>query len=380
MPKIAIVHDYFIQMGGAEKVAEELQVIFPSATMFSTVDLRGESAIGKRKSSWLQKLPINKKNHRYFFLFYPFAVESLDLTEFDIIISSSSSYAKGVKKRKDAIHICYCHTPMRWVWSYENYAEREDFGKFSRFVLPIVLSALKRWDLRAAKKPDYFVANSKTIAKRIKECYGRESIVIPPPIDVQRFSIDEQDDDYYLILSRLVPYKKLDLAVKAFKKLNRQLIVIGEGTDRNRLESMAGENTTFLGRQPDSVVNQIAARCRALIFPGEEDFGMTPLEINAAGRPVIAYNAGGALETVIDNETGVFFKEQTTESLVEAIERFETLVWDKNRLRDHAARFDRSVFAERITNYLQEVIPESIGFGLERKELKRQFGLQQSAT
>ncbi len=361
MSKIAIVHDYFIQMGGAEKVAEELHSIFPSATMFSTFDLREKSELNgrKTKSSWLQMLPINRKNHRHFFLLYPFAVETLDLSDFDLIISSSSGYAKGVKKRKDAIHVCYCHTPMRWVWQYDSYAAREKFGTISRAILPFLLSGLKHWDLRAAKQPDFFIANSQTISKRIKECYNRDSIVIAPPIDVERFSMDEQNDDYYLLLARLSPYKRLDLAIEACKKLDRPLIVIGEGTDRQRLEKLAGKNTVFLGRQPDSVVNQYAGRCRALIFPGEEDFGMTPLEINAAGRPVIAFRAGGATETVIENETGVFFNQQTTDSLTEAIVRFETLSWDKQTLLRHAKKFDRSIFARRISEYLQEIVPGS---------------------
>ena len=293
-------------------------------------------------------------------MLYPFAVETLDLSDYDLIFSSSSGYAKGVKKRKDAIHVCYCHTPMRWVWRYESYAAREKFGTISRAILPFLLSGLKHWDLRAAKQPDYIIANSQTIAKRIKECYNRDSIVISPPINVERFSMDEQNDDYYLLFSRLSPYKRLDLAIKACKKLNRPLVVIGEGTDREKLQKMAGKNTIFLGRQPDSVVNKYAGRCRALIFPGEEDFGMTPLEINAAGRPVIAFRAGGATETVIENETGVFFEKQKTDSLIKAIEKFETLSWDKQSLRRHAQKFDRSVFAQRISDYLQEIIPGAL--------------------
>lgn len=330
MLKIAIVHDYFIQMGGAEKVAEELHSIFPTATMYSTVDLRKDGdVIGKRKTSWLQKLPINKDNHRYFFMLYPLAVESLDLREFDVIISSTSGYAKGVRKRKDAIHICYCHAPMRWVWRFENYALREKFGIVRRAILPIMLKALKYWDIRASRQPDFVIANSKTIAKRIEQCYQRESFVIPPPIDVERFANDEPDGDFYLLLSRLSPYKRLDIAVEACNKANRRLVVIGDGPDRKRLTRIGGTNIEFLGRQPDSVVNKYAGSCRALIFPGEEDFGMTPLEINAAGRPVIAFRAGGATETVIENKTGIFFDKQTPESVIEAIERFEGLTWIK---------------------------------------------------
>jgi glycosyltransferase involved in cell wall biosynthesis len=359
MSKIALVHDYFIQMGGAEKVAEELQTLFPDSPMFTTVDQRNGSATplqkSMAKSSWMQKLPINKRNHRHYFMLYPLAVESLDLSEYDLIISSTSGYAKGVHKKKGAIHICYCHTPMRWVWRYEAYAEREEFGGLKKAVLPILLKGLKRWDLRAAKQPDYYIANSEVVARRIKECYGREAVVIPPPIDVKRFTYDEPDGDYYLILSRLAPYKRLDLAIKACEKLDRPLVVIGDGVDREQLEKIAGPKTKFLGRQPDEVVNKYASRCRALIFPGEEDFGMTPLEINASGRPVIAFRGGGATETVIENETGVFFNEQTTESVIEAIENFESRSWDRQILRNHAEKFDRAVFNQRILKFLGEV-------------------------
>ncbi len=359
MSKIALVHDYFIQMGGAEKVAEELQTLFPNAPMFSTVDQRVEEPAnlqnGVAKTSWMQNLPINKKNHRHYFLLYPFAVESLDLSAYDLILSSTSGYAKGVRKKKGAIHICYCHTPMRWVWRYNAYAEREEFSGLKKAVLPILLKGLKRWDLRASRQPDYYIANSKVVADRIEQCYGRKAEVIPPPIDVERFTYDEPDEDYYLILSRLAPYKRLDLAIKACEKLDRPLVVIGDGVAREKLEKIAGKKTRFLGRQSDEVVNKYASRCRALIFPGEEDFGMTPLEINASGRPVIAFRGGGATETVIENETGVFFNEQTCESVIEAIENFETLSWDRQAMRNHAEKFDRKVFNTRITQFLSKV-------------------------
>ena len=197
---------------------------------------------------------------------------------------------------------------MRWAWRYEDYAAREEFGTVKRTVLPLALAALRRWDLRAAEQPDFYIVNSQNVAQRIKEIYGRDSVVIPPPIDVGRFSADAPDEDYYLILSRMIAYKHLDLAIEACKKMNRRLVVIGDGPDRKRLESLAGKNTEFLGRQPDDVVTKYASRCRALLFPGEEDFGMVPLEINAAGRPVIAFGKGGATETVVAGETGIFFQ------------------------------------------------------------------------
>lgn len=351
--KIAIVHDYFIQKGGAEKVAQELHDMFPSSTLVTTVDIHQTPGI---VTSWLRHLKITEKNHRLFFLLYPLAVETLDLTEYDLIISSSSGYAKGVRKRKDAIHICYCHTPMRWVWRFGAYAERENFGAITKRILPVLLALLKHWDLAASRRPDYYIANSQVVADRITRAYKRDSIVISPPIDTERFAESDVDGDFYLILSRLAPYKRLDLAVEACKRLGRRLVVIGDGTARQHLESLAGPETEFLGRADDAVVAEYAGRCKALIFPGEEDFGMTPLEINAAGRPVIAYRAGGAIETVIENGTGVFFDEQQPESLMSAIEDFELKTWDREVIRKHAVSFGREVFISSIVQFVESVL------------------------
>lgn len=361
MSKIALAHDYFIQMGGAERVAEVLHSIFPTAPMFTAVDRRPQLPLNLRKdkvrTSWMQKLPISTKNHRNYFLLYPLAFESFDMSDFDLIISSSSGYAKGLRKKKSAIHVNYCHTPMRWVWRYEDYAAREQFSRLKRNILPFLLRGLKNWDLRAAEQPDLFIANSNIVAERIKRFYKRDALVIPPPIDVARFSPDEPDEDFYLLLSRLVPYKRLDLAIKACEKLDRPLVVIGDGAARFELEKIAGPKTKFLGRQPDEVVARYASRCRALIFPGEEDFGMTPLEINSAGRPIIAFRAGGATETVVEGETGVFFNNQTTGSIISAIEEFESLSFDRLAIRRHAEKFDTRVFSSRIRKFIEEVVP-----------------------
>lgn len=360
MSRIALVHDYFIQMGGAERVAEEFQAIFPDAPMFTTVDQRIGTRIPRSaaRTSWMQQFPITKQNHRNYFLLYPFAVESLDLSEYDVILSSTSGYAKGVRKKPGAVHVCYCHTPMRWVWKYEQYAKREEFGSLKRALLPYLIKGLKRWDIRAAKSPDHYIANSRYVADLIRKYYDREAAVIPPPIDVNRFRPRASHEDFYLLLSRLAPYKRLDLAVRACKKLNRRLVVIGDGVARGQLEELAGPRTTFMGQQPDEVVNDFASRCRALIFPGEEDFGMTPLEVNAAGRPVIAYFGGGASETVIENVTGKFFKSQDVKSLVAAIEAFESQEWDGKRIRAHAESFDKEVFRRRIVSFLEHLSPE----------------------
>jgi glycosyltransferase involved in cell wall biosynthesis len=350
-------------MGGAERVAAAMHDSFPTAPMYTTValphrlpkELRGADI----RTSAMQWLPGMEHRFRQYFMLYPFAVEHFDLSEFDLIFSSSSGYAKGVRRRSDAIHVCYCHTPMRWVWRYEDYAARENFGRVARSLLPVSLWGLKKWDLRAAQQPNYYIANSRQVAQRIKQFYGRESIVIPPPIDVDRFQMSSRVDDYYLVLSRLVGYKRIDLAIEACKRLGRRLVIIGDGPDRERLEKLAGPKTEFLGRQPDAQVNQYASRCRALLFPGEEDFGMVPLEVNAAGRPVIAFRGGGAMETVVDGMTGVFFNNPTSASLIEAIENFESRTWHQHLLRGHAEKFDRSVFAFRVLQFLSSVAPSS---------------------
>ncbi len=363
MSKIALVHDYFIQMGGAERVAAAMHDSFPFAPIYTTValphQLPHELKTADIRTSPMQWLPNMERRFRQYFMLYPFAVEQFDLSQYDLILSSSSGYAKGVRRRRNAIHVCYCHTPMRWVWRYQDYAERESFGGLARLVLPMFLWGLKKWDLRAAQQPNYYIANSKVVAERIKKIYGREAIVIPPPIDVDRFEPAAVVEDYYLILSRLVPYKRIDLAIEACNKLGRRLVIIGEGPDRERLEKLSGPTIEFLGRQTDTQVNLYASRCRALLFPGEEDFGMVPLEVNAAGRPVIAYRAGGAVETVVEGVTGLFFDEPNSSSLVEAIEDFESRIWNSVLARKHAEKFDRKVFSFRVLQFLGSVAPSS---------------------
>ena len=344
-------------------MAEAMHDSFPSAPMYTTVALPQSLPQRLRsadiRTSVLQHLPNIDRRFRHYFMLYPFAVEHFDLSQYDLIFSSSSGYAKGVRRRRNAIHVCYCHTPMRWVWRYEDYVAREGFGSLARRALPFLLWGLRKWDLRASRQPNYYIANSRLVAERIKKIYGREAFVIPPPIDVNRFHMSDEIDDYYLVLSRLMPYKRIDLAIEACKRMNRRLIVIGDGPDRERLERLADDRIEFLGRQPDAIVNYYAARCRALMFPGEEDFGMAPLEANAAGRPVIAYRGGGAVETVEESVTGVFFDQADSRSLAEAIEKFEGLRWDQYTLRSHAEKFDRTVFAFRVLQFLGSVAPAS---------------------
>src|SRR6267143_158197 len=318
-------------MGGAERVAAAMHDSFPSAPIYTTValphrlpkELRGADI----RTSAMQRLPGMEQRFRQYFMLYPLAVERFDLSEYDLIFSSSSGYAKGVRRRRNAIHVCYCHTPMRWVWRYDDYVARERFGKVVRGALPMLLWGLRKWDLRASQQPNYYIANSRLVASRIRKIYGREAHVIPPPIDVNRFHMSSEIDDYYLVLSRLMPYKRIDLAIEACKRLDRRLVIIGDGPDRERLEKLAGPKTEFLGRQPDQIVNHYASHCRALLFTGEEDFGMVPLEVNAAGRPVIAFRGGGAIETVVEGITGVFFDTPVSTAVVEAIEDFESRSW-----------------------------------------------------
>ena len=256
---------------------------------------------------------------------------------------------------------------MRWVWRFPDYMRREHFSAVTKATLNLMVKGLRRWEVRAATRPDYYIANSHIVADRLKAAFGVEAKVIEPPIVTSRFTVSTSVEDYYLILSRLVPYKRIDLAVEACTRTGRRLVIIGGGPDRARLESLAGPTVEFLGRQPDSVVNHYASRCRALIFPGEEDFGMAPLEVNAAGRPVVAYGAGGATETVIENVNGILFRPQTTVSLIQALEKCESRNWNSATIRRRAQRYDIHVFQERLLDFLSQISP-AIQDGLGRQK------------
>jgi glycosyltransferase involved in cell wall biosynthesis len=330
----------------------------PDATVFATVALedRLPSLLQgvKVRTSWLQKLPFLRQMYRVYFLLYPLGVRALDLSKYDCVLSSSSGYAKGVRTGRNAIHICYCHTPMRWAWSYDKYSERESMGGIVRAIVGKAILALQRWDLNASRQPDHFIANSRTVAHRIMTHYGRVAEVIHPPVDVERFAVSErQGGDYYLVLSRLVPYKRIDLAIRACNLLGTKLVIVGAGPDGAALKKIAGPSVKFAGRLSDREVERTVADCKALLFPGEEDFGMAPLELAAAGKPTIAYGAGGALETVIDEKTGLFFSEQTPESLADAIVRFEKRTFSPRVLRAHAERFSIAVFQTRMREFLK---------------------------
>lgn len=363
--KVAIVHDYLNQAGGAERVVGTLHTMFPEAPIFTTILDRGSLWEVLRdadiRTSWMQKLPLLKRHFKAYLLFYPGAIERFDLSEYDLVISSSSAFGKAAITRKDAVHICYCHTPMRFVWDYERYMEREQYGSPVRAVLVPVLRRFRKWDVKTAVRPDTYVANSTVVADRIRRFYGRESVIVPPPVAVQRFTPGSRVEDFYLIVSRLNPYKRVDLVVKAFNDLGRPLVIIGDGPDRVVLERMAKPNIKFLGRLPDPEVAEYYARCRALIFPGDEDFGIVPLEANAAGRPVIAFKAGGALDTVVNGQTGIFFQELTPESLSEAVLCAEKTEWNSVAIRKHAEDYAEPHFRQRFMCVVEETVERRLG-------------------
>lgn len=357
--KIAVVHDYFTQMGGAEIVAQNLLALFPGADLFTTVALRDQMPEKLKdvpvQTSWMQALPGMGKCYRFYLPLYPWAVQSLDLSSYDLVLSSSSGFAKGVRTRPDALHVCYCHTTPRWIWNHENYMKRERLPTPARGLLRQLIKPLKRWDEQAARRPDYFLVNSNAVKTRVQNDYGRSSTVIHPPIDVDRFKLCPNIGDYYLVLARLVSYKRIDIAIQACNRFKKKLIVIGCGPDRAALERMAGPTIEFKGKLSNQEVGVYVSSCRALIFPGEEDFGMSPLEVAAAGRPTIAYKGGGAVETILEGRTGMFFNAQTPESLMEAMQKFDKADWDPQIIRKHARQFSVEAFGHRMRTYLDRI-------------------------
>lgn len=362
--KVALVHDYLNQMGGAERVVMAFHEIFPDAPIYTSIydPQRVDPVFQKMdiRTSFMQKLPLVTRHHQPYLPFYPFAMENLDLRGYDLVLSSSSAFGKGVITRPETLHICYCHTPMRWCWNYDEYVEREHLGKVARGILPLMITGLRIWDQTSAMRVDHFIANSPVVAERIRKYYRREAAYIPPPVDASRFPFDPAivPDDYFLVLSRLVPYKRIDLAIQACNQLQLPLVIIGGGRDLDRLKQMAGPTIRFMGRLSDEEVIHYITQCRAFLFPGEEDFGITPLEAQACGRPVIAYGAGGALASIIDGITGRFFKEQTVESLANVLATFDERLFDSNVIRSHALEFDMPLFRRRILQFVEAKLSE----------------------
>ncbi len=356
--KVAIVHYWWLTNRGGEAVVTALIELYPDADLFVHVcdeslvrATLGEAFKGQIFTSFISRLPGAKKHYQKYLPLMPLALEQLDLSSYDLVFSSESGPAKGVITRPDAYHICYCHSPMRYLWDmYHEYLERS--GRLVRWLFPLFAHWLRVWDQASANRVDLFVANSTFIASRIRKFYRRESEVIFPPVDTNDFSADRQRRDFYLYLGQLVPYKRPDLAVEAFSRLGLPLVIIGEGEMFKELSRNAPPNIKFLGRQPFAVVKDHLEQCKALIFPGVEDFGIVPVEAMAAGAPVIAYGRGGVTDTVINGETGLLFNDQSAEGIIESVRRLEqeSSSFGHGKIREHALSFDKSVFKESIAN------------------------------
>jgi glycosyltransferase involved in cell wall biosynthesis len=358
--KVAIVHDWLNQIGGAEGVLDALVEMFPEAPVYTSIYWPEAMPAAYRqwdiRTTWMDRLPGIHRHHQPYLLLYPLAFSGLDLGSYDLVISNKSAFCLGVRTSPETRHICYCLTPTRFVWDYEAYIDREQVGGVARgFVRPF-LGRLQRWERDAADRVNAFLAISHEVQDRVRRLYDRESAIIHPPVETGRFAptLDGDHDDYFLIVSRLVPYKRIDLAVRAFTELGLPLWIGGSGRDRSSLEAMAGPNIRFLGRVPDEDMGRLMARCRAFVFPGLEDFGITPVQAMAAGRPVIAYAGGGALDYVVDGATGIFFHQQTPESLSAAVRRFDETAFQPAAIRAHAEQFDVRVFRSRLLAFIEE--------------------------
>lgn len=368
--KIALVHDWFYTNGGAEKVVHSIGNIYNNLDYFSLIDFLNKNDRGfivndkKVNVSFIQKLPTAKKNHRKFLQFFPKAIESFNLNKYDVIISSSSSVAKGVLTNQNQLHICYCHSPMRYAWNlYHEYLEDKNLNKgIKGWYAKWVLSKLRTWDIISTQRVDFFIANSNYIAKRIKKIYNRESIVIYPPVDTKKFSLYIEKEDYYVTASRLVSYKKIDVIVNAFNMMpNKKLIVIGNGPELNKLKGLAKKNVEILGYVEEEKMILLLQKAKAMVFAADEDFGILPVESQSCGTPVIALNKGGLKETVIENKTGVFFSNQKQEDIIDAIKRFESMVFDYKGIRENAERFSKERFEIEFENFVKLKIKDFKG-------------------
>lgn len=367
--KIAIVHDWLTGMRGGEKVLEVLCELYPHATLFTLLHNKGSLSTTieqmKIKTSFINKLPFKQKKYRSYLPIFPIAMELMDFYEYDVIISTSHCVAKNAKGKKDALHICYCHTPMRYVWEmYEEYFGKGKAGVFTRAAMKLISPLLRKWDVKTSSRVNYYIANSKNVANRINNYYKRSSDIIYPPVDCSQFQLSESNKDYFLIVSALVPYKRVDMAIKVFNKLGKKLVIVGSGPEEKYLRSIAKDNIEFFGWTNNDELANYYANCKALIFPGIEDFGIVPLEAMASGKPVIAFAKGGALETVVESDqlkTGVFFYEQNEKSLEDAINRFENTMFIPKQIREHALKYDRASFKAQIKSYIEEKIALSLG-------------------
>lgn len=356
--KTAIVHDWLMSPGGAEKVLDAIFSIYPSPiyTLLKRKQILQGTSFEHAQifNSFIQNLPFASSGYRNYLPLFPAAIESFDLGNYDLILSSSHAVAKGVRINQGQLHICYCHTPMRYAWDlYEQYMD--SLGVPEKWMAKWVLSYLRKWDLKNLQKVHHFIANSYYIAQRIRRLYGREATVIYPPIQTQEFDFRSKKENFYVTISRLVPYKRVDLIIEAFRQMpSRHLIVIGEGPEWSRLNKLAGKNVKLLGFQPDVIRKEYLSHAKGFVFAAEEDFGIAPVEAQAAGTPVIAYGKGGVKETVIERKTGVFFAEQTVESLVQAVNEFESLELDPEEIRSNVKRFDILRFNREFKQFVDQ--------------------------
>jgi glycosyltransferase involved in cell wall biosynthesis len=376
--RVAIVHHWFISLGGGERVVESIASIFPTADVF-TLFLDKEklpAGLGKHKitTSFLDKIPAARRAHRYFLPLYPLAVEMLDLSGYDLVITSDSGPVKGVVTDPAATHICYCYSPMRYLWDGHS-AYLHKMHPLTQTIFRLACHYVRNWDYSAAQRVDHFIADSHYVASRIHKYYRRDSTVIHPPIDTSKGFLASQHEDYYLAVGRLVPYKRTELLIDACAKLGRKLVIVGVGPELPRLMNKAAKNVEFLGQVDEARLRNVYAQCRALLFAADEDFGMVPLEAQSYGRPVIAYGKGGALETVVgtfppirelkahgvSEMTGVFFQEQTADSLANAIRSFESVEerFLPQQIQEHARKFDTSVFLDRLRSYIDCAMAKS---------------------
>ena len=357
MMKVAIVHDFLMQMGGAEKVVEVLHDMFPDAPVYtSAYDAEAMPASYRTwdiRTSFLQKLPWKRHTHRAALLLYPLAFESFDLSAYDVVISSSSAFAKGVITQPQTYHLSYTYTPMRYAWTTRSYMKNERMARPLRGLILPMTHYLRTWDSVASSRPDQYVAISGAVAQRIRKFYRRRCTIIHPPVETQRYCLSEDRGDYYMIASRFVPYKRLDLAVEAFTHMRRPLKIAGTGRQMQELQAKAGDCVEFLGHVSDERLRTLMSQAKGYVMPGEEDFGLAPVEANACGVPVIAYAAGGALDTQIDGATGMLFAEQTVEALCAAVERAEQTRFDPLAIRAHARNFDTTVFRREIAKLVE---------------------------
>ena len=378
--RVALVHHWLVRMRGGEKVLEALCQIFPQADIYTLVFDPSELPASIRQhritTSWIQKLPWAKKYYTQYLPFFPFAIEQFELSGYDLVISSEAGVSKGVLTRPETCHICYCHTPMRYAWSAYHVYLQAVHSPFRRRLIPFVMNYLRLWDWVSSSRVDYYIANSQNVANRIRKYYRREAPVIYPPVATTDFGQAGAIEDYYLAVGQLVPYKRFDLAVDAFNQLGRPLLIVGDGPEYSRLQRKAGKNIKLLRRTSDEKLKECLSGGRALIFPGEEDFGMIAVEAHACGRPVIALARGGALEIVIPELNGIFFAEETASSLAEAVVRFESIEakFQPRIIQETARPFREARFEREIRNFIFEKYQEHCDhFKVGRREYEPHF-------